>query len=299
MCSRKASVGSALVELVVVLVMIAVLLGILLPTLQAAREAARRNKCVNNLRQIGLALHGYHEAHSRFPCGARWKPLNSQGGLGWHVAILPYIEGHSFREDFDFRVGAADSPNVALGELHVPIYDCPSSTVGLDRFAPAGIRWNTTNYAGVMGACGNGQVRSTYPADAICGDYCLDGMLFPDSCVSYADVGDGLSHTLFVGERTYHVRAWLKGGVDEPERQRCVFSSKNLTVPINADPMVFDFDGTPRTVLFNDLFFGSHHPGGACFLMGNGAVEYWSNDLPLSTFRELATIDGGEVVCAW
>ena len=280
-----------LVELLVVITIIGILIALLLPAVQAAREAARRLQCSNNLKQIGLALHNYHTAHKSFPCGAGMAPYSegmSQGycSIGWHVDILPYIEQQSLYEG---------GPAVAL-----PVYVCPSAG---EVVADLGDPRPGTSYFGVTGAGKNGRFKDL--EDSHCGDYYTDGVFYPLSSTRVADIRDGTSNTLAVGERTYVIRSWKSGTLWEtnPDTKVCVYSAKNVRWPINIsldEVGYYAFDsnapsGAPKTLLFNDVMYGSRHPGGAQFAFADGSVHFLPETIDLTVYQDLATIDGGEV----
>src|SRR5262245_3857369 len=132
MHSRHLRWGFTLIELLVVIAIIAILIGLLLPAVQKVREAAARLKCQNNLKQIGLALHNYHDVNSALPPGGVSKIVappqpSTEAGVGFHVLILPYIEQTALHAKFDVTRGYRAAVNYPLSVLKVDIYLCPSS----------------------------------------------------------------------------------------------------------------------------------------------------------------------------
>jgi len=293
-----------LVELLVVITIIGILIALLLPAVQAAREAARRISCTNNLKQLGLALHNYHAALGSFPCGAAVGYLTtSSSGTptgtreGWRVYVLPYIEQGNVHDQFDTEASICDGVDCELSALELAVWTCPSD--GKQPFDPHmrdTYQWRTTNYVGVAGAKSGPSLESRH-----CGNYRTDGILFPLSGVRIADIRDGTSNAIAVGEQVNWLRVWTAGAyttqVTKPWHHVCVFSSKNVTWPINTDPEERNYDHARpgQKCLFNDIFFSSHHPGGCSFVWADGSVRFASETIEMEVFKGIATRDGGEV----
>ncbi len=294
---RNQKSAFTLVELLVVITIIGILIALLLPAVQAAREAARRLQCANNLKQMGLALHNYHQALGSFPAGAAWLDASSCKGVGWHVSLLPYLEQQSFFDQLDPTVPPDKGDNAAKGEQIFDVFTCPSAGREQRDVNPTPYDWKLTNYSGVMGA---GRISKVALENSSCGDYCTDGTLFPFSGVRIADIRDGSSHTMIVGERTYQLRLWTKGGYykSSPTSQVCIEASKNVRWPINSDPEVACYWDCPggRTCMFNDLFFGSRHPGGAQFAFADGSVHFIEETINFTIYENLSMIADGEVI---
>jgi prepilin-type N-terminal cleavage/methylation domain-containing protein len=169
-----------LIELLVVIAIIAVLVALLLPAVQQAREAARRSQCKNNLKQIALALHNYHEVYGAFPpayvADASGKPMHS-----WRVLILPFLEASPLYSEYNFSEPWDGPNNSRLLSRMPPVYACPSH-----GNAPGG---TTTAYAAVFG------------------EHCVFRGSEP---VKFMDIPDGLSNTLIVAEATEAGIPWMK-----------------------------------------------------------------------------------------
>jgi prepilin-type N-terminal cleavage/methylation domain-containing protein/prepilin-type processing-associated H-X9-DG protein len=286
--------GFTLAELLVVIAIIGVLLAILLPAVQAAREAARRAACTNHLKQLGLALLNYHDQHSAFPPGAHLHERMNQASVGWRVLILPYMEESALYDEI--------RPLADGGAAH---WD-PSERAVESLLCPSGPRegpviGQLSHFAGISGAY-RGESRIDLE-DSFCGDIYTNGILYLQSRTKIADVSDGTSHTLIVGERLYVFRNWMAGATQLTPTTICSGASKNIRFPINADPTRFGyFPGDPeappeadRGMLLNDLYFGSGHSGGAQFAYADGSVHFLRDDMDFTVYQDLATRDGGEV----
>ena len=189
--------GFTVVELMIVIAIIGVLIALLLPAVQAARESARRTQCLNNERQLGLALLKYEQANTKFPAG---NEIQGQSAWwSWIVRILPNIEEAPLYNRIDFKTNAFSYSNHSVYSQIVNLLDCPDDPRSHRVGNPScnGDIWCDyayTNYLGVTGTQG-GEIAAQ-------DGYKADGM-FPDTnvCVELRSVTDGTSHTLFVGER--------------------------------------------------------------------------------------------------
>lgn len=282
--------GFTLVELLVVVSIIAVLLAVLLPAVQTAREAGRKTQCANNLRQLGVALKGFHNQFSRYPSGTR---IPAHGvGLSWRVETLPYLDQSDIYEDINPSLGPSGQ-SWAHAKTGIPSFICPSQGE-----SPR----HRCDYSGVMGT---GKTKFPTDDDRVCGWYATDGFLFPDSQVMDAHVKDGLSNTFAIGERVYFNRkSWMDGSdwVGNPSQKSCVYAAKNASWPINSNGVLAGyFVGDPvasedqRKVLLNDIMFGSAHPSGAHFLLIDGGVRFVDERIDMTLFQDLATIAGKEI----
>ena len=295
----KTRKGFTLIELLVVIAIIAILVALLLPAVQQAREAARRSSCKNNLKQIGLALHNYHDTHRIFPPGGFYADSTAnKPNFSYAVMILPFMEQAPLYDKFNFNVGYAGSTNTALRTAKLSAYNCPSSSKPVD-----GNGYTTLHYYGSAGPSATGYtvVGSTATPDH--GGFATQGVLIiaGDSALSYnqkvrmRDITDGTSNTFMVGEistneyKTYSLayREWSRGGYLTTS---C--SSKNVKYPINS----FGYNSGNHTVYgFNDLSFVSEHTGGCHMLYADGSVHFTSENVDMGVYFATASRNGGEV----
>ncbi len=295
--------GFTLVELLVVIAIIGILIALLLPAVQAAREAARRMHCANNLKQMSLAVHNYLDANRVFPPAALWGYAQGKWGVSLHMAITPFLEEQARLDFFDLSLSTDESGNIDQSTRMPAVYACPSDGAPFMDIFTTATPLACSHYAGIMGS----KTISSVPSGGSEGPYATDGLFYPNSRNRTKDATDGLSKSLALGERLNNLRAWSKGSAYDvnPTTELGVVSAKNVVYPINADPRkvcyariegqtVLNCPGG-RTCLFNDLFFGSYHPGGAQFAMGDGSVHFIAETIDMPTFQALATIAGGEV----
>jgi len=211
--SIRQPLGFTLIELLVVIAIIAVLIALLLPAVQQAREAARRSQCKNNLKQIGLALHNYHDTVRTFPIGARNDGTGggTAFGLTWWVGILPGLDQTAIYNKIDFGAAMSGYSNSTNNNLRVaagviPVMACPSST--LRQPGSGQIR---SSYIGIMGGAPTAafpESRVNNSASNCCSDRgssgkgvsAAGGILLPNAVTSIRDVTDGTSNTIVVSE---------------------------------------------------------------------------------------------------
>jgi len=192
-------IGFTLIELLVVIAIIAILIFLLMPAVQKVREAASRNECVNNLKQMALACHMYHDMNNRLPPGnTSLDAVSTYYGWSWQALILPYVEqdnvfnqAEAFGKVSYYPYG--DPPNPALA-IKILLYTCPSDARSLVATDVAGVTIAFTSYMGVSGLSAD----PTPPAPATS---TRDGIFFNNSHIRDVDIRDGLSQTLLIGER--------------------------------------------------------------------------------------------------
>lgn len=305
----KKNRGFTLIELLVVIAIIAILIALLLPAVQQAREAARRTQCKNNLKQLGLAMHNYHDTYNVFPYG-----FDARETL-WSAMILPQIEqGNLFatliwQESGPGNWDANGSPNEKACATLVPPFMCPSMPLGprTNQGIPGRM---PVSYRASAGAMISSDDASTRPAGFNTAAFKalenrdLDGIFFGCSNIKMRDIIDGTSNTIMIGESrtsTYskdgqqmdywqfgspQTGNWNLGGAGGTE-----YSEGLGSAVVRPNAML---DPTINGVLM-EMAFGSYHVGGAQFTLGDGSVRFISENIDLNLYRSLGTRAGGEV----
>ncbi|QJW98368.1 DUF1559 domain-containing protein [Frigoriglobus tundricola] len=295
-CPRPTTRHTAftLIELLVVIAIIAVLIGLLLPAVQKVREAAARMKCANNLKQIGLALHNYHDANGTLPYGAYYYPGSTPfppfDFTSWPLQLLPHLEqqplwdqclawyrAHPGHQPLGDRSFPANGPVV-------PTYVCPSSSRPTTVVVYAGFTVTLTSYRGCAGT-------SIAPPTN-------DGVLYMNAGVRLTDITDGTSNTAAVGERPptgdlLNGWAFISSYLDGVLGSRDVgFAGICSDLPTNVGLRPQRVPGDTRCL--DAAHFWSSHPGGANFAYADGSVHF----LPYAAddvLPALFTRAGGEV----
>lgn len=213
--------GFTLIELLVVIAIISVLAALLLPAVQQARESARKTECLNNLKQIGVAMHNYHEAWDAFPIGALHSTTpglvyTDDRGASFFLALLPYMEENNLYKGLDMGAagGAGNMENTAnpngsiLNSKLVPAYICPSSVMSTrttpQPMAPEGVQM--PNYVGISGAALLGRRSNPLAEPTYNGIMASSGVFVPNRSVNLSDITDGSSNTMAVAEQSAFAR---------------------------------------------------------------------------------------------
>ena len=332
---RRPQTGFTLVELLTVIAIIGILVALLLPAVQAAREAARRTQCVNNLKQMGLALHNYHATHDTFPPGIiskladpNWtyqtgntNSFPQEFGPGWSffAFILPYAEQGNRYESIRLDVPIAATENDAVRRASIPLYLCPSDTgprlILVTTCGSPPVAANTPAFitdaavCSYVGSLGGG--NSTDPNYGAYENQPFNGVFHRNSRVRVADITDGTSNTIGIGER--QSRFVESSWVGVVPGQNPVFNQTrpprpNFNPP--TDPPCFNWrppitavlvharSGAPNSPTSSPASFHGPHPSGCTFLLMDGSTRIITDGVGLPVFRALCTRNGGEVIQA-
>ncbi len=330
---RRRRKAFTLVELLVVIAIIGVLVALLLPAVQAAHEAARRMQCSNNLKQIGLALHNYHDVHKSFPF-AYMIDLRNLNIQTWGTRILPFIEQTTLSDNWSDRVPLCDQ-GVSLGfpQLEVDLNRTLAKTVLQFYLCPSAVR-GSLEYTGVLPAgagapgvppmtltwtaapsdyCVSTGVRGTYANIAYSGDAGGDrgGALQPvagpfgNAPSKFTNMKDGTSHTIMIGERLGGSEIYFKRKLMDLGPLNAL-NGGGWADFLNGEHWMSGSlhdgtpgpDGGPCAINCSNLRgagFYAFHPAGAQFLLGDGSVKFIGENVKAHTFASMITRQKGEV----
>jgi prepilin-type N-terminal cleavage/methylation domain-containing protein/prepilin-type processing-associated H-X9-DG protein len=316
---RRAS-GFTLIELLVVIAIIAVLIGLLLPAVQKVRESAARIQCANNLKQLALAVHSYHDAHGTFPPDSYYTFDPTKANWSWLANMLPELEQDNLYRAAQIGGTPPNNINQSLDQIAMDVktFLCPSDDVAwrgpqshasnFDMLDPVlgPLTYSVTCYRANIGTnWGGGPPGSplwwgTDPQWCVADPNQSNPNLAYDGCgagngiiyetnrpLRLSDVLDGTSNTFMIGEA-------LTGKDNQNAWCHMDNAIATCAYPPNVKNAITGQDYPPDE-WWNRYAFTSNHSGGVQFAMGDGSVHFIGNDIALSVFRALGTRNGGEV----
>jgi prepilin-type processing-associated H-X9-DG protein len=306
-----------MIELLVSITIISMLIALLLPAVQQAREAARRMACKNNLHNLGLALHNYHDRYNKFPPGAlgpmtpafpQFAGLKSHG-LG--AFLLADLDQKPLADQYHWNVAWFDPPNQTVVKTQLPVWQCPSAAGARiqDGMAntvvpPPQERFPGTaacgDYAGMRGVSSALVVSGlivppTHGPRDLVGNY--EGVFLVNTSRGIADIRDGTSNTILIGEDAGRPDLWQEGSlVPDKYLSGGPWASRNLLWIRTPKPDGTIPFGRCAVNCTNDREVYSFHSGGANVVFADGNVRFLSESIDISVLAALVTRAGGEVV---
>jgi prepilin-type N-terminal cleavage/methylation domain-containing protein/prepilin-type processing-associated H-X9-DG protein len=319
--------GFTLIELLVVIAIIAVLIALLLPAVQAAREAARRSSCVNNMKQLGLAMQNYHDSLGSFPIGAMGvRSLIASGKYPdgtpvgnarrtWLPMLLPYLEQGVVANSYNFSQIFNSNLNTTAELTLLRVLCCPSDpNLGSIENSPPRyqynyvVNWGNTTWQQNMTSTYNPTV-GIYPPGTKNSVPFLGAPFTMDTSFGIQSITDGTSNTLLMAE--IKIGADISGGNQDHRGDiwnddwMCAmftaFTPPNVSFnDYLGNDCNYPYQNNPPCIVQAPYFIAarSFHPGGVNALMGDGRVQFFKNSINMNTWRALASSQGAEVIDA-
>ena len=328
MSMSRRRLGFTLIELLVVIAIIAVLIALLLPAVQSARGAARRIQCVNNQKQLGLAMANFHDVQGTYPWGAKNSPAQS-----WAFQVLPYLEQVAMNNAININSAAATFINSTVITAKLAMFTCPSDPLAGAMWTSSSssipsrtkgnyvVNWGNSDYAQNMAATDSfAPAVLPQPFDKVIsvrGPFRVNNTTNAITPFGARDITDGTSNTMMLSELIFasdtpsgsSVKSDARGDI-WPGTTKCGYMFTAATTPNSTILDQLDgSDGCPNIAnkppcnrasgsmrQFNAA--RSYHPGGVNVLFCDGSVKFVKDTVNLATWRALSTKDGGEVVSA-
>ncbi len=321
--------GFTLIELLVVIAIIAVLIALLLPAVQSAREAARRVQCVNNLKQVGIAFHNFHDVNGAVPSSVRPSGLTNAPRIAAILLMLPHLEQTQIYNATNLGLTWGDPVNWTAARTRINTLICPSSAGdpnrldGVPEAQPYSPSWTATiaaitDYSPIVGLDPRLSAYGLFPASAAP----PESLIVKNKTTRLADATDGLSNTVVFVESAGRPFAYRRGGrtvgavpdhrvnaggwarpasdvtLNGSTADGSVFPGKVVVNAANGEDVYGQPFPHPYYVTEGTGALFSFHPGGLNVLLGDGSVRYVKDSVSLPTFAALVTRGGGEVVSA-
>ena len=330
--------GFTLIELLVVIAIIAVLIALLLPAVQSAREAARRMQCTNNLKQLGLAMHNYHDSQGTFPIGRMGENYTYPAAVSpnpnrrtWALSVMPYLEQGAIYAATNFSLSYYETANTTALRAQVAAFHCPTdpNTNVMELGSPTAgvtlkqrfkgnyvVNWGNMHFNQSDTAGGKGGVHWNYPDPFVgpLGDTVgFRGAPFSGNVSrGVASITDGTSGTLLMAEviigmdKSDNSTEDIRGDIYNDDQCGATFmaySTPNAKLPDQLGYCTYPLGVNPpcKAVNTKTPTFNaarSLHPGGVNALLADGSVRFFKDAVNLQVWRALATSAGGEVVSA-
>jgi prepilin-type N-terminal cleavage/methylation domain-containing protein/prepilin-type processing-associated H-X9-DG protein len=313
--------GFTLIELLVVIAIIAILIGLLLPAVQKVREAAARAQCTNNLKQLGIALHAYHDANQKLPGNVRPTTANTVR-VRWLTFLLPYVEQQNMYRNYNQSVNWSDPANLPVTSLRLKVAECPSApTAGIRDAIPENPATNvvaTGDYSGLYGVDPRLYSAGLVDQQSTSAGAQATGMVSKTDVVRFADVTDGLSNTIHLTESAGKPDFYRNGKKVAASATNRVNGggwcrpASELNVLRGSDATGTTFPGPSAINVTNGEIIGTYphpfynvdgsgqiygfHSGGVNALFADGHVQFLRQGIPIGTLAALVTRNAGETV---